>query len=154
MRAGSTQTCCARRRGRRRACRRRSCAGRHRSWSRSPRRSSCSDTRLRASRRSGSDRREARTGGSMDADEMRLDGNAMAGMLGEVFVREMTAARVACGGCGAVEPVGAEHAYTQAPGVVMRCRHCDGVLLVVTQTDDAYRVGLGGARWVEFAGEA
>ena len=87
----------------------------------------------------------------MDGDAMRLDGNAMAGMLGEVFVREMTAARVQCGGCGAVEPVGAEHAYTQAPGVVMRCCHCDNVLLVVTQVGGSYRVGLGGARWLEFA---
>lgn len=89
----------------------------------------------------------------MDGDAMRLDGNAMAGMLGEVFVRDMTAARVRCGGCGAIEPIGAEHAYTQAPGVVMRCRHCDGALLVVVQTGESYRVGLAGARWLEFGEE-
>jgi hypothetical protein len=90
----------------------------------------------------------------MDSDAMRVDGNAMAGALGEVFVREITAARIACGGCGRVESVGAEHAYTQAPGVVMRCCHCDSTLLVVVQTGESYRVGLGGARWLEFtAGE-
>jgi Family of unknown function (DUF6510) len=87
----------------------------------------------------------------MEGDAMRVDGNAMAGVLGEVFVREMTAARIACGGCGKVEPVGAEHAYTQAPGIVMRCRHCDGVLLVVAQTGGTYRFGLGNVRWLEFA---
>jgi Family of unknown function (DUF6510) len=89
----------------------------------------------------------------MESDAMRLDGNAMAGVLGEVFVREMTAARIACGGCGKVEPVGAEHAYTQAPGIVMRCRHCDGVLLVVSQTERTYRFGLGSVNWLEFAEE-
>ena len=33
---------------------------------------------------------------------MRVDGNAMAGMLVEVFGREMTAALIACGGYGNV----------------------------------------------------
>jgi hypothetical protein len=50
-----------------------------------------------------------------------------------------------------VEPVGAEHAYVQAPGIVMRCCHCDGVLLVVARTGVNYRLSLGGARSLEFA---
>jgi hypothetical protein len=87
----------------------------------------------------------------MDSDAMRVDGNAVAGILGEVFVREMTSAQIACGGCGAVESVGAEHAYMQAPGIVMRCRHCDSALLVVVQTGATYRIGLGKAKWLEFA---
>jgi hypothetical protein len=87
----------------------------------------------------------------MESDAMRVDGNAMAGALGEVFVREMTAARIACGGCGKVEPVGAEHAYMQAPGIVMRCCHCDSVLVVVTHVEGAYRFGLGKAKWLEFS---
>ena len=45
----------------------------------------------------------------MEGEALRLDGNAIAGTLGEVFVHEMTAARIACKGCGNVEPVGAEH---------------------------------------------
>ena len=72
--------------------------------------------------------RAVRTDGRLDgSDAMRVDGNAIAGILGEVFVQEMTAARIACGGCGKVEPVGAEHAYMQAPGS-RRCCHCDSVL--------------------------
>ena len=86
----------------------------------------------------------------MESDAMRVDGNAMAGVLGEVFAQEMTSARIACGGCGKVEPVGAEHAYTQAPGIVMRCCHCDRVLVVVTDVEGTYRFGLGGAKWLEF----
>jgi hypothetical protein len=33
-------------------------------------------------------------------DELRLDGNAAAGTLGEVFSFEVTTAEYACGGCG------------------------------------------------------
>ena len=89
----------------------------------------------------------------MDSDAMRVDGNAMAGMLGEVFVQEMTDTRIACGGCGKVEPFGAEHVYMQAPGTVMRCCHCDTVLLVVVDTGESRRFGLGKAKWLEFVDE-
>jgi Family of unknown function (DUF6510) len=86
-------------------------------------------------------------------DETRLDGNGVAGTLAEIFVHEMTSARVECGSCGRVEPVGAEHAYVQAPSVVLRCCHCDGVLLVVTRKQGRYLVGFPGSRWLEFARE-
>ena len=89
----------------------------------------------------------------MESDAMRVDGNAIAGVLGEVFVRDMTAVRIECGGCGKVEPFGAEHVYMRAPGIVMRCCHCDRVLLVVSHTGGTYRLGLGGARSLEFAGQ-
>jgi Family of unknown function (DUF6510) len=88
----------------------------------------------------------------MESDAMRVDGNAIAGILGEVFVRDMTEVRITCGGCGKAEPFGAEHVYMRAPGIVMRCCHCDSVLLVVSYTGETYRLGLGGARSLEFAG--
>ncbi len=89
----------------------------------------------------------------MESAEMRVDGNAVAGMLREVFVQEMTVAPIACGGCGREEPIGAEHVYMRAPGVVLRCCHCEGVLLVLTHAKETILLGLGGARWLEFAGE-
>jgi Family of unknown function (DUF6510) len=72
-------------------------------------------------------------------------------MLVEVFGREMTAALIACGGYGNVEHFGAEHWYVRAPGIVMRCCHCDSVLLVVAHTGETYRLGLGKSKWLEFA---
>ena len=84
----------------------------------------------------------------MDA-ELMLDGNALAGALREVFAHEMTSARIACDGCGKAEPIGAEHAYTQAPGIVLRCRHCEGVLLVMTRGGERHLLGFQGARWLE-----
>jgi len=89
----------------------------------------------------------------MDDADLMVDGNALAGPLGEVFLHEMTAARISCGGCGKVEPIGAEHAYTQAPGIVLRCCHCGDVLLVMTRAGRNYRLGFGGSRWLEIAGE-
>jgi hypothetical protein len=71
----------------------------------------------------------------MEKEMMRVDGNAMGGTLDDVFAREMTSVRMVCDGCGEVEPVGAEHAYMQAPGMVLRCSHCERVLLVVTEAN-------------------
>jgi len=84
---------------------------------------------------------------------MRVDGNAMGGMLSEVFAREVTSARMVCDGCGKVEPLGAEHAYLQAPGMVLRCRHCEQVLLVVTRANGAYLLSFRGMRWFELPAE-
>jgi ribosomal protein S27E len=90
----------------------------------------------------------------MDHTELMLDGNALAGHLREVFVHEMTSARIACDGCGKIEAIGAEHAYMQAPGIVLRCRHCDDVLLVMTHGGGRYILGLRGSKWLEIVEEA
>jgi Family of unknown function (DUF6510) len=73
--------------------------------------------------------------------DLRLDGNAVAGILGEIFVQDMTTASIKCGGCGEVELLGAEHVYMRAPGTVMRCCHCEGVLLVIMERDDRFVLG-------------
>jgi hypothetical protein len=87
----------------------------------------------------------------MEGGETRTDGNAIAGVLQEVFVREVTTSRIACAGCGNVEPIGAEHAYTQAPGIVLRCRNCDAVLLVVTRAPGRNVLAFPRSRWIEIA---
>jgi hypothetical protein len=85
----------------------------------------------------------------MDDVALMVDGNALAGELSEVFSQEMTVARVACGGCGAVEQLGADHAYIQAPGMVLRCFHCDNVLLVMVRAGDRLRVSFAGTKWID-----
>jgi hypothetical protein len=85
----------------------------------------------------------------MEGVEPMVDGNALAGTLREVFVHEMTSARIACAGCGKVEPIGAEHAYVQAPGMVLRCCHCEDVLLVVTRPAGKYLLAFHGSSWLE-----
>lgn len=62
-----------------------------------------------------------------------LDGNAIAGMLTEVFGREMTAAVVTCANCGTSRHVAEYMVYLGGPGVVVRCRSCHNVALVLVQ---------------------
>jgi hypothetical protein len=71
-------------------------------------------------------------------DELMLDGNAITGLLEEVFAVEMTTAIGTCGGCGAAGPVGAVHVYRGA-GIVLRCPQCDNTLAKIVKNDS--RVG-------------
>jgi hypothetical protein len=87
----------------------------------------------------------------MHEQELRLDGNAAAGLLQDVFVMEVTNARGACAGCGAVGEMGAQHLYMtpMSPGAVLRCASCGGVLLVIAHTEGRVRLGLQGLVWLE-----
>ncbi len=60
-----------------------------------------------------------------------LDGNAIAGLLTEVFGVEMTTAASVCAGCGARAQVGELEIYLDAPGTVVRCRSCRSTLMVL-----------------------
>jgi hypothetical protein len=60
-----------------------------------------------------------------------LDGNAIAGLLLEVFGAEMTTATGVCGSCGASGIVAELVVYLRAPGTVVRCRSCGSVLMVL-----------------------
>jgi hypothetical protein len=60
-----------------------------------------------------------------------LDGNAIGGLLQEVFGAEMTAAVGTCAACGTAGPVAQTVVYLRAPGTVVRCRHCASVLMVI-----------------------
>jgi hypothetical protein len=59
-------------------------------------------------------------------DELRLDGNAAAGYLREIFSFEVTTARYACEGCGRVDQIGAAMVYeVRGLGTIVRCPSCD-----------------------------
>jgi hypothetical protein len=73
-----------------------------------------------------------------------VDGNAIGGLLLEVFGTEMTAAASICGSCGAVSPVAELAVYLRAPGTVVRCRSCDSVLMIFTRVHDMICVDLLG----------
>ena len=81
----------------------------------------------------------------MLTEEMRLDGNAAAGMLSEVFVNDVTTATALCRGCGREGPVGRMLEYGHAMGIVLRCPACEGVMLRVVRTPRAFYVDVSGA---------
>jgi hypothetical protein len=76
-------------------------------------------------------------------DALMLDGNAVAGLLHEIFGAEMTTATGICGNCGASNQVGAVHVF-RAAGVVLRCPRCDNVLAKIVQRQTQICVDLGG----------
>lgn len=80
-----------------------------------------------------------------------MDGNAAAGVLQELFPFEITMAHIRCAGCTAVEPVGAKMAYMNAPGMLLRCAHCDSVLLTVVHGEGRYWLEMRGATWLQIA---
>jgi Family of unknown function (DUF6510) len=85
----------------------------------------------------------------MHDSDLRLDGNAAAGLFGELFAVDLTAARCCCGGCGAAEQLGAESVHANAPGTVLRCVHCGHVLAVVVHGKGRYWLGVSGMSWLE-----
>src|SRR5687768_9559366 len=73
-------------------------------------------------------------GRALDSESVRLDGNAAAGILSEIFARDMTAARATCVSCGASDKVGALLLYAPEMGAVLRCPSCDSVVLRIARS--------------------
>jgi hypothetical protein len=79
-------------------------------------------------------------------DAQVLDGNAVAGLLAEIFGgAEMTGAVRGCGSCGQEHAVGKHRLYRGA-GLVLRCPGCGDVALVVVEQGARREVQMSG-RW-------
>jgi Zn finger protein HypA/HybF involved in hydrogenase expression len=81
-------------------------------------------------------------------ESLMLDGNAVAGLLQEVFAVETTTAIVTCATCGEAEAVGATHVFRGA-GIVVCCPHCDNALMKIVRDDTHLWIGLQGIRTLE-----
>ena len=68
------------------------------------------------------------------ADAMRVDGNAAAGILSELFTPDLTSARARCAGCNATQAIGALLVYAHGMGMVARCPSCESVIMRVVKT--------------------
>ena len=73
-----------------------------------------------------------------------VDGNAIGGLLAEVFGTEMTSAPTVCGNCGDARPVAELVVYLRAPGTIVRCRTCHNVLMAFVTVHDRMCVDLLG----------
>ena len=79
--------------------------------------------------------------------QLMVDGNAVAGLLQEIFATEMTAAPTCCAGCGREGEVGSLQVYGRGPGIVMRCPACQQVVLRIVRTPRMVYVDARGARY-------
>ena len=82
-------------------------------------------------------------------DELRLDGNAAAGALGEVFSFEVTTAEYTCEGCGRTDRIGAAIVYeVRQLGTIVRCPGCDYALIRLVHNRGRHLVDLRGTRYL------
>ncbi len=78
-----------------------------------------------------------------------LDGNALGGVLLEVFGVELTAAFGTCANCGSRGEIARIVVYVRCPGVVGRCPACGEVLIRIVEARGQRYVDLHGLRSLE-----
>jgi hypothetical protein len=83
--------------------------------------------------------------------ELMLDANATAGLLYEIFGVEMTAAPTECAHCGNEDEIGTLLAFTQGPGVILRCSACENIVLRIVQTPEEIILDARGAVYLRLA---
>jgi hypothetical protein len=85
----------------------------------------------------------------VEEQDLKLDGNAAAGLLRELFSFELTTARGRCDNCGAIAEVGAVLLFANAPGAVLRCPQCESVLMRIAKDGGRYWLDVRGISWLE-----
>jgi hypothetical protein len=79
-----------------------------------------------------------------------LDGNAAAGLLREIFVLDITTAQIECAACGSIGAIGSLRLYAAPMGAVLRCPHCESILMTAVHTPYGRWLGMTGARNLRF----
>jgi hypothetical protein len=102
---------------------------------------------------STSTRSGSRSKSGSGADSKRVDGNAAAGMLSEVFATDLTVARARCAGCGKIGAVATLLVYAHGMGTVMRCPDCDAVVLRIARTPTHFWLDATGATSIAISAE-
>jgi hypothetical protein len=85
----------------------------------------------------------------LSTDDRRLDGNAIGGLMLELFGIELTAATGICGSCGASGPIARLEVYVHAPGTVVRCATCKSVLMRIVRGRERTWLDLSGFSSIE-----
>jgi hypothetical protein len=79
-----------------------------------------------------------------------LDGNAAASLLQEIFLPEITTAQIQCVGCGSTSEVGSLRLYAPSMGAVLRCTHCECIVMRAVYTRHGRWLEMTGARCIRF----
>jgi Family of unknown function (DUF6510) len=64
-----------------------------------------------------------------NVSDLVLEGNATVALVQELFI-----ARAQCEACDSIEDIGSLHPYAAPMGAVLRCSHCDGILMRAVHT--------------------
>jgi predicted RNA-binding Zn-ribbon protein involved in translation (DUF1610 family) len=82
-------------------------------------------------------------------NDLKLDGNAIGGLLLELFGTDMTVAVTTCRSCGARGEIARLEVYVRCPGTVVRCPVCGAVLMRFVESRERTWIDLGGVRSLE-----
>jgi hypothetical protein len=82
------------------------------------------------------------------AQSLMLDGNALAGLLHDLFYAEMTDAAVECANCGRHGEMGSLWAFVESPGYVLRCPDCQSIVMRIAVTPEQVYLDARGAAYV------
>jgi hypothetical protein len=74
-----------------------------------------------------------------------LDGNAVGGLLREVFAFDATEARTTCAGCARTAPMAELRLYAIELGAILRCPSCDEAVVRIGRTPRGLWLDLRGA---------
>jgi hypothetical protein len=91
---------------------------------------------------------------TMDETDLRLDGNAAAGMLAELFGFDMTVGRGGCAGCGANNQLGAMLLYAHGMGAVFCCPDCGQPVARVVRGPGRWWLDMRGLAWLQLDEQA
>ena len=81
-----------------------------------------------------------------------VDGNQLAGELGELFSVDLTVARGRCDSCGRVDMLAQSRVFDElGPGMVARCPGCDAVLLRMVRAPERMWLDLRGLSYLELS---
>lgn len=80
----------------------------------------------------------------MTEDVVPLDGNAMAGRLGQFFSFDVTSAMVTCADCALEGPLAELLLYGRDTAFVLRCRSCGAVNVRVLEANRVTNLDLSG----------
>jgi hypothetical protein len=73
----------------------------------------------------------------------KVDGNAVAGLLSELFDGDVTVLRGVCDGCGAEAALAEAVVELDETAAIVRCRSCTHTLFTVMRDGDSVRVAFG-----------
>jgi hypothetical protein len=85
-----------------------------------------------------------------NVSDLMLEGNTAAAVLQDFFAFDITVAQMQCGACGSTAGIGSLRPYGAPMGAVLRCSHCDGILVRAVHTPHGRWLEMRGARSVRF----
>jgi len=85
-----------------------------------------------------------------DVGDLVREGNPAITLLSELFACDITIAQSQCDTCSTIAPVGSLGLYAAPMGLVLRCRHCESVLMRAVYTPHGRWLDMKGARYLRF----